>query len=779
MAKSNAILNIIFGADTKQLDRALGGVAKKLRGTAENLNGLGQSLSLGLTAPIAAFAGLATKSFVDSAKAIAQVEAAVKSTGGAAGRSVDQLSTLAEGLQRVSLFDDDEILQNVTANLLTFTNVAGTEFDRAQQAVLDLSTRLGTDLTSATVQVGKALNDPIKGVTSLGRAGVQFTAQQKELIETLVESGDVAGAQAVILGELETQFGGAAAAAANADPYTQLANEIGNLAEEFGGIINDAIKPLLGFIREVVDEVKGWSDGTKTLALVIAGLLAAIGPTLIAVGAMIDAFVTIKGAMKLLTIEQLKLNAAALANPYVLLAAAMVGLGVAIFQMSKRATDAETKVAALRDKVNDLTDAEANLEKQKAISDQAEKVRKLAAEYEVLSKQRAQGDQFEQRIFNQRKQQVKDELANAQKTLEGYQKLATQKESDAYWSGVAKERLAELNGTRRASNQAVTEEADALAAVEQPAKNYVDTLNERLAAIDAEYKITGDLNDRVTAQAEAYKTAAIAAQLLGNETEALALKQEMLNRAVAPEMLTPINPNADTSGVTNTEGPIVSNATTEAINAQIDAMTGLGSAFDDTKQKGLDFAAAVEQAIEQAAESIVINLAAMAGQALSSGQGMKGAGRMILGTIADLAIRVGEIAVGVGITIKGIQKALANLNPAVALIAGVALIALGSYAKAELAKSAQGRSSSGGGGASLGVPAFAQGGLVTGPMLAMVGDNPSGKEAIIPFERMGEFMKMMGGGQGAQQVVVTGRISGRDLILSNERTRYDRTRTKG
>jgi hypothetical protein len=336
-----------------------------------------------------------------------------------------------------------------------------------------------------------------------------------------------------------------------------------------------------------------------------------------------------------------------------------------------------------------------------------------------------------------------------------------------------------LNGTRRESNQAVTEEADALASVEQPAKTYVDTLNERLAAIDAEYAITGNLNDRVTAQAEAYKTAAIAAQLLGKETEALALKQEMLNRAVAPEVLTPINPNADTGPVTNTGGPIVSNATTEAINAQIDAMTGLGSAFDDTKQKGLDFAAAVEQAIEQAAESIVINLAAMAGQALSSGQGMKGAGRMILGTIADLAIRVGEIAVGVGITIKGIQKALANLNPAVALIAGIALIALGSYAKAELAKSAQGRSSSGGGGASLGVPAFAQGGLVTGPMLAMVGDNPSGKEAIIPFERMGEFMKMMGGGQGAQQVVVTGRISGRDLILSNERTIYDRTRTKG
>ena len=762
MAKSNAILNIIFGADTKQLDRALGGVAKKLRSTAENLNGLGQNLSLGLTAPIAAFAGLATKSFVDSAKAIAQVEAAVKSTGGAAGRSVDQLSEMAEGLQRVSLFDDDEILQNVTANLLTFTNVAGTEFDRAQQAVLDLSTRLGTDLTSATVQVGKALNDPVKGVTALGRAGVQFTAQQKELIETLVESGDVAGAQAVILGELETQFGGAAAAAANADPYTQLANEIGNLAEEFGGIINDALKPLLAFIRDVVDEVKGWSDGTKTLAVVIGALLAALGPTLIAVAAMIDAFVTLRGALKLLTMEQLKLNAAALANPYVLLAAAMVGLGVAIFEMSKRATDAETKVAGLRDKIDGLTDAEARLEKQKAISDQAEKVRKLAAEYEVLSKQRAQGDQFEQRIFNQRKQQVKDELANAQKTLEGYQKLATQKESDAYWSGVASERLAELNGRRKTSNQLVTDEADALASVEQPAKTYIDTLNERLAAIDAEYAITGNLNDRVTAQAEAYKTAAIAAQLLGNETEALALKQQMLARAAAPEPLAV----APLANAPVTPEIVTGNGAADAIQAQIEATTGLGTAFDDTRQKAVGFATDVAGAMETAAEGMAVSFGMMLGESLATGNKLQGVGTMILTTLADLAIQVGQIAIGVGISVEAIKTALMTLNPIVAVIAGIALVALGSAAKNALAQSAGGGDSAG----SRGVPAFAQGGLVTGPMLAMVGDNPSGKEAIIPFERMGEFMKMAGAGEPkTQNVVVTGRISGRDIYITNER----------
>ncbi len=135
MAK-DAILNIIFGANTKELDKALDGATKRLQDTASKMNDVGKSLSIGLTAPIVAFGALATKNAVDSAKAIAQVEAAVKSTGGAAGRSVSQLEEMAAGLQRISLYDDDQILKEVTANLLTFTNVTGTEFDKAQLAIL-------------------------------------------------------------------------------------------------------------------------------------------------------------------------------------------------------------------------------------------------------------------------------------------------------------------------------------------------------------------------------------------------------------------------------------------------------------------------------------------------------------------------------------------------------------------------------------------------------------------------------------------------------------------
>ena len=100
-----------------------------------------------------------------------------------------------------------------TAVMLTFTNIGKDIFPRATGATLDLATKFKMELQPATVMVGKALNDPIKGVTALGKAGVTFSEKQKAMIKALVETGDVAGAQMIILKELETQVGGSAEAA--------------------------------------------------------------------------------------------------------------------------------------------------------------------------------------------------------------------------------------------------------------------------------------------------------------------------------------------------------------------------------------------------------------------------------------------------------------------------------------------------------------------------------------------------------------------------------------
>jgi hypothetical protein len=83
------------------------------------------------------------------------------------------------------------------------------------------------------VQLGKALEDPIKGLAALGKSGVTFTADQKALIKSLVETGDMLPkAQEIILKAVEMQVGGTAEATANASDkmkvaWSQLQEQLG------------------------------------------------------------------------------------------------------------------------------------------------------------------------------------------------------------------------------------------------------------------------------------------------------------------------------------------------------------------------------------------------------------------------------------------------------------------------------------------------------------------------------------------------------------------------
>lgn len=164
----------------------------------------------------------------------------IKTTGGAARVTAGQVGALATAISNKT-GADDEAIQSGANLLLTFTNVQnrvgkGNDiFNQATQSVTDLSAALGQDTKSSAIQLGKALNDPIRGVTALQRVGVSFTAAQKDQIKTLVDSGNTLAAQKVILGELSKEFGGAAAAATT--PAQKLAVSYGNLKEQVGNVL--------------------------------------------------------------------------------------------------------------------------------------------------------------------------------------------------------------------------------------------------------------------------------------------------------------------------------------------------------------------------------------------------------------------------------------------------------------------------------------------------------------------------------------------------------------
>lgn len=213
-----ATLSIDDSGLARDLDRSIGQAESRV----SRFSGAAKAaLAAGLSGGLLAVARTGYQELMDAAKVQAQIAAGIKSTGGAAGVTQKHLEELAAAIQAYSGQTDDSIAQ-AEALLLTFTNIrnvgADRIFDEATKATADMAAKLGTDASDAAIQLGKALNDPIRGVTALRRVGVSFTEEQQRQIKAMVETGDVIGAQKLILAELQTEFGGAAKAAGESLP---------------------------------------------------------------------------------------------------------------------------------------------------------------------------------------------------------------------------------------------------------------------------------------------------------------------------------------------------------------------------------------------------------------------------------------------------------------------------------------------------------------------------------------------------------------------------------
>lgn len=231
-------LRVNLGIDSAQFQDGIKKAQMSLGDFNRRMGSLAKTAGVALVGIGAGLGALAAKFIAASnvqQKAVAQLEAALKSTGNAVGISSNGLQQMAANLQKVTTYGDEAIIQ-VQALLLTFTKIGRDAFPLALEATLNVATAMGTDLKSAAVQVGKALNDPIAGVTALSRSGIQFTEDQKKLIKALVETGQTAQAQQLILKELDTQFGGSAKAARDTlgGALTALQNAWGDLFEVSG-----------------------------------------------------------------------------------------------------------------------------------------------------------------------------------------------------------------------------------------------------------------------------------------------------------------------------------------------------------------------------------------------------------------------------------------------------------------------------------------------------------------------------------------------------------------
>ena len=189
----------------------------------------------------------------------AQTAQTIKTMGNAAGISATEVETLAGSLEKLTATEAETIQEGANL-LLTFGNIrnqlgAGNDiFSQTTKIMVDMGVALKRGPTQMATMLGKALNDPIRGLTALTRVGVSFTDEQREQVKALQQSGDLMGAQKVILAELQNQYGGSGAAFAQTfnGQRALMGHELGTIGEEATMAVMPALQGMVEQLREII-----------------------------------------------------------------------------------------------------------------------------------------------------------------------------------------------------------------------------------------------------------------------------------------------------------------------------------------------------------------------------------------------------------------------------------------------------------------------------------------------------------------------------------------------
>ncbi|HEX7930929.1 MAG TPA: hypothetical protein VF470_08515 [Sphingomicrobium sp.] len=272
-----------FTADTAGMITSVKAAHTELQNTKKHADDAGKGITgmiqqalpmgavIGVTGALAAGLGLTVKAAADSEVVMARTNSVLKSMGGASGQTAQSVSDLATHIMNLSGIDD-EAVQTGENMLLTFGNIGKGVFPQATQAIADMATAMNQGMTPNAEQMqqqaillGKALNDPVKGVTALRKEGVSLDESQQKLIATYMKHGQTAKAQQIILNELSKEFGGAAAASGQTfnGKLALLQATLGNVAESIGGMILPALTNMVSAIVPIISRLSDFAQYLK------------------------------------------------------------------------------------------------------------------------------------------------------------------------------------------------------------------------------------------------------------------------------------------------------------------------------------------------------------------------------------------------------------------------------------------------------------------------------------------------------------------------------------
>ena len=299
VARNNKALQATFNGLKKTvegmnvvLDKAKTGLRKfgeGAKGIGNSIKGVGNDLR-GVSLAVAGVFWKSLKNWEQQASAIATLENNLKSRQASLGMTSKQIQSMASDMQANSIFGDEDIIQNVTNQLLTFDKINGNTFKRANQAILDMTSKIyGANATAEQMRpmalaLGKALNNPAEAMNSLGRVGVKFTAEQQKAVK------QSAKAQEFILRQLESRYAGSAKTLGNTQPLKQLTNAFNDMLEPLGQIVQEFLIPLVKIATVLIGKFNDLPKPVKSFVVAVMGIIAIASPLLIILGGVISAF---------------------------------------------------------------------------------------------------------------------------------------------------------------------------------------------------------------------------------------------------------------------------------------------------------------------------------------------------------------------------------------------------------------------------------------------------------------------------------------------------------
>jgi len=341
---SNAVARLlveIVGEATNAVAafKKTGDAAKTTEGAAQKTGASFKSIATGIAtglvvAKVVSFGKESVKAAEESAVAHERLVATFKGAGDATGALAAHAETYAAKLSQATGVDD-EAIAGAQALLATFHSVSNAGavqagvFDRATAAAADLAAAGYGDLNSNAVQLGKALEDPVKGMAALAKSGVTFTAAQKNAIQQMEKTGNHLGAQQIVLANVESQVKGTAAATATGS--AKMAVAWGNFQESVGGV-------LLPFITLIQTKLAGLfqfvSANSSWLVPLVTALAAVIGALLL----FVKTVALVQKVVAAFRVAWLALNSSFLASPIGIIIVAVVALVAVIVLIATKTT---------------------------------------------------------------------------------------------------------------------------------------------------------------------------------------------------------------------------------------------------------------------------------------------------------------------------------------------------------------------------------------------------------------------------------------------------------